>query len=208
MDAAGILPAFRGIAVRDAWAPYDSYDQPAHALCNAHSARELQAVIDAAPPGQWCWAAQAADAQRDMKRLTDASLAVDGALDHVDQAKLAAARHRYRSALLIGERETAARASPLMRKHHALARRLGQRENDYLRYTHDPRVPFDNNTAEREIRMAKLRIKISGCMRSMTGAEAFCAIRSYLSTAAKHGIGMLDVLTRAASGRAWVPETP
>jgi transposase len=55
--------------------------------------------------------------------------------------------------------------------------------------------------------MGKLRIKVSGCMRSMAGAEAFCAIRSYLSTAAKHGIGMLDALTRAASGTAWVPET-
>jgi transposase len=209
MDAAGILPAFRDIAVHDAWAPYDTYqDLAGHALCNAHAARELQAVTDAAPPGQWCWAAQAADAQRDMKRLADTSLAVDGTLDHLDQAKLAAARHHYHSALLIGERETTARASPLMRKHHALARRLLQREADYLRYTRDPRVPFDNNAAEREIRMSKLRIKISGCMRSMTGAEAFCAIRSYLSTAAKHGIGMLDALTRAASGTAWIPEAP
>jgi transposase len=100
------------------------------------------------------------------------------------------------------------RASPLIRKHHALVRRLLQREDDYLRYTRDPRVPFDNNAAEREIRMGKLRIKISGSMRSMAGAHAFCAIRSYLSTAAKHGITMLDALTRAASGSAWVPETP
>ena len=57
-------------------------------------------------------------------------------------------------------------------------------------------------------RMGKLRIKVSGCTRSMTGAEAFCAIRSYLATAARHGIGMFDALTRAASGPAWVPETP
>jgi transposase len=126
-----------------------------------------------------------------------------------------AGRHRpptpsgqYHSAILIGERQTAARASPLMRKHHALARRLRHREDDYLRYTREPRVPFDNNAAEREIRMGKLRIKVSGCMRSLTGAEAFCAIRSYLSTATKHGIGMLDALTRAACGPAWVPETP
>ena len=71
-----------------------------------------------------------------------------------------------------------------MRKHHALARRFLAREDDYLRYTRDARVPFDNNAAEREIRMGKLRIKVSGCMRSITGAQAFCAIRSYLSTAA------------------------
>jgi transposase len=207
MDAAGVLPQFRGVLMHDAWAPYDTYAQPDHALCNAHALRELQAVTDAAPAGQWCWAAQAADALRDMKRLTDPSLAIDGTLGHLDQAKMAAARHRYHSALLIGQRQTAARAGPLMRKHHALARRLLQREDDYLRFTADPRAPFDNNAAEREIRMGKLRIKVSGCMRSMAGAEAFCAIRSYLSTAAKHGLGLLDALTRAANGTTWVPET-
>jgi hypothetical protein len=195
MDAAGVLPCFAGIAVHDAWAPYDSYQGvAAHALCNAHALREMQAVIDAAPAGRWCWAAQAADAQRDMKHLADGSLAIDGTLAHVDRAKLAAARHRYHSALLT-------------RKHHALARRLLAREDDYLRYTRDPQVPFDNNAAEREVRMCKLRIKVSGCMRSMAGAQAFCAIRSYLSTAAKHGIGRLDALTRAAAGTPWIPGT-
>jgi transposase len=207
MDAAGVLPGFGGIAVHDAWAPYDTYDQVTHALCNAHVLRELQAVTDAAPAGRWCWAGQAADALRAMKRLADASLAVDGTLNHADQAKLAAARHRYHSAALIGKNQAAARAGPLMRKHHALARRILDRENDYLRFTADPRAPFDNNAAEREIRMSKLRIKVSGCMRSMTGAEQFCAIRSYLSTTAKHGIGRLDALTQAATGTAWTPET-
>jgi transposase len=207
MDAAGVLPSFAGIAVHDAWAPYDTYSGPAgHGLCNAHALRELQAVIDSAPQGQWCWAAQAADALRDMKRTVDAALARDGTLTSVDAACLKVVRHKFRSAVLIGERETGARAGPLMRKHHALARRLRQRQDDYLRFTTDPRVPFDNNAAEREIRMSKLRIKVSGCMRSITGAEGFCAIRSYLSTAAKHRIGGLDALTRAAGGTPWVPE--
>jgi transposase len=57
-----------------------------------------------------------------------------------------------------------------------------------------------NSEAERVIRMSKLRIKVSGCMRSMDGAETFCAIRSYLATAARHGIGALEALTRAAQG--------
>jgi transposase len=142
-----------------------------------------------------------------MKRLADASLAIDGTLDHADQAEMARDRHRYHSALLIGKRETAARAGPLMRKHHALVRRLLAREDDYLRFTSDSRVPFDNNAAEREIRMSKLRIKVSGCMRCTAGAETICAIRSYLSTAAKHGIGVLDALTRAASQTPWLPGT-
>lgn len=95
-----------------------------------------------------------------------------------------------------------------MRKHHALARRLLDREDDYLRFTADPRAPFDNNAAEREIRMGKLRIKVSGGMRSMAGAEAFCAIRSFLATAAKHGIGKLDALSRAAAGHPGHPKQP
>ena len=53
--------------------------------------------------------------------------------------------------------------------------------------------------------MGKLRIKVSGCMRSVAGTENFCAIRSYLSTAKKHGIGILDALTQAATGTAWMP---
>ena len=63
-----------------------------------------------------------------------------------------------------------------------------------------------NNPAEQVIRMSKLRIKVSGCMRSMTGADTFCAVRSYLATAARHSIGALDALTQAANGDPWVPE--
>jgi transposase len=140
-----------------------------------------------------------------MKDLAGAALAVDGTLNGISPGRMAAARHEFRSAILIGQAQTTARAGPLMRKHHALARRLRKREDDYLRFTTDPRAPFDNNAAEREIRMGKLRIKVSGCMRSMAGAENFCAIRSYLSTAKKHGIGILDALTQAATGTAWIP---
>jgi len=84
---------------------------------------------------------------------------------------------------------------------------MRDREDDYLRFARDLRVPFTNNAAEQAIRMSKLRIKISGCMRSMAGAEEFCAIRSYLATAARHGIGALEALTSAFQGRPWIPET-
>jgi hypothetical protein len=62
IEAMGVLPSFTGVAVHDAWAPYDTYAAPGHQLCCAHALRELQAVTDAAPEGQWCWAAQAAEA--------------------------------------------------------------------------------------------------------------------------------------------------
>ena len=65
----------------------------------------------------------------------------------------------------------------------------------------------DNNGAERDIRMIKLRQKVSGCLRTLTGAQQFCAIRSYLSTAAKHGRTFFDTLVMLAEGRPWMPET-
>ena len=94
-----------------------------------------------------------------------------------------------------------------MQKHNALARRLRDRQHDYLRFTTDLRIPPDNNGSERDIRMIKLRQKISGCMRTLTGAKQFCTIRSYLSTAAKHGRNYFDTLVMLAEGQTWLPET-
>jgi transposase len=84
--------------------------------------------------------------------------------------------------VLAGASQTAARSGPLTKKHNALARRLRDRQDDYLRFTTDFRAPPDNNGSEPDIRMAKLRQKVSGCLRTLTGADQFCAIRSYTST--------------------------
>ena len=203
MEAMGILPSFAGIAVHDAWAPYDTYSSPDHQLCCAHALRELQAVTGSAPAGQWCWAAQAAEALTTMQALV--SDAITQGRDAADPAALAAQIHRYRSAVLLGARQTAARSGPLMRKHHALARRLRDRQEDYLRFTADWRVPADNNGSERDIRMAKLKQKVSGCLRTLTGARQFCAIRSYLSTAAKHGLTFISALVMLTEGQPWMP---
>jgi transposase len=56
VEAMGVLPRFAGVAIHDAWAPYDTYAAPDHQFCCAHVLRELQAVTDATPQGQWCWA--------------------------------------------------------------------------------------------------------------------------------------------------------
>jgi transposase len=211
MNAAGVLPAFTGIAVHDGWAPYDTYDKATHARCNAHVLRELQAVIDHHDTGggenEWCWAAQAAGALRTMKGLVDEALARDGTLKSVDTAKMAEAKQDFRSAARLGVKATTARATNLEKDHNALARRLIGKHDDHLRFTLDARVPFDNNAAEREIQMIKIRQKVSGCLRTLTGAEQFCAIRSYLATTTKHGIGLLDALTRLAEQHPWLPAT-
>ena len=203
IKALGVLPRFRGIAVHDAWAPYDTYPDPDHQLCCAHALRELQGVADAAPAGSWCWATQAAQALVGMQKLV--SEAIEQKQDAVDPAVLAEQIHLYRSAAQLGISATAARSSKLMRKHNALAHRLIDRQDDYLRFTTDWRVPADNNGSERDIRMIKLRQKVSGCLRTLTGATQFCAIRSYLSTAAKHGLHFFDALVMLTEGRPWTP---
>ncbi|MGH3787828.1 MAG: IS66 family transposase, partial [Pseudonocardiaceae bacterium] len=209
MDAAGVLPGFAGVGVHDAWAPYDTYKNITHALCNAHALRELQAVTDlpttaagsstpAQPEdGQWCWARQVTDALRELNVLVNHT-AVGDPDAIAKQVRL------YHDGVVIGAHDTAAATTKIMAKHHALARRLRDRQDDYLRFLTDPSVPFDNNAAEREIRMIKLKQKVSGCLRTLTGAQQFCAIRSYLATATKHGH---NFLTTPTEGNPWTPTT-
>lgn len=185
--------------------PYDTYADAEHQLCCAHALRELAGVTDTAPPdADWCWAGQAADALVAMQQLV--ADATDNAADlNPDRDALDKQVRLYRSAAQIGLTQTAARSDAVMRKHHALARRLLDRQDDYLRFTTDRRIPADNNGSERDIRMIKLRQKVSGCLRTLTGAQQFCAIRSYLSTAAKHGKHFLEALVLLAEGRPWLP---
>jgi transposase len=206
MKAAGVLPFFTGIAVHDAWKPYDTFENVAgHALCGAHVLRELVAVTETGTDLDRAWARQAIDALLALARAAEAARAAGK--NAIDPRVLAEHGDWYRKAAATGIALNAGRTGKLQGKRHALAKRMKDREDDYLRFARDLRVPFTNNAAEQAIRMSKLRIKISGCMRSMTGAEEFCAIRSYLATAARHGTGALDALTSAFQGRPWIPET-
>lgn len=195
MDAAGVLPAFTGIAVHDAWAPYDCYPAATHALCNAHLLRELVAVIEQVGPDErgWCWAEQVRTALLELKALVEQAIA-EG-MSAIDATLLARHTGHIRSAALIAANTACQPGDTVAARHRALARRILDRHADYLRFATDFRVPFDNNAAEREIRMARLREKGSGCLRTLAGAEDFAAIRSYLATAAKHSMGFLHVLT-------------
>jgi transposase len=207
MDAAGVLGGFAGVAVHDGWAPYWRYQDVTHALCGAHLLRELEEVAD--EPGQG-WAAGMAEL------LVDAKLACDRAraagAGRVEDAVLGRLRARYRRLLAdgqaanpppptIGRRRGRARRSPAAN----LLVRLDAHRDEVLRCLDDLRVPFDNNQAERDLRMVKLQQKISGCWRTLAGAEAFLAIRSYVATARKHGMNPLAVLGQLFEGRPWLP---
>lgn len=204
IDAGGVLPGFTGIAVHDAWAPYDCYTTAIHTLCCAHLLRELVATTELDPRAA-VWAQQAIDALLTLKQAADMAIA-NGQIG-IDSCVLDEQVSRFRHAALVGIKDHGGQSSKVGKKLHALARRMHDRLDDYLRFARGPhRYPFDNNAAEREIRMVKLRQKISGCMRTLVGAQQFCAIRSYLATAAKHSLNLLDALTRLTAGRPWLPE--
>jgi transposase len=202
MDAIGVLPKFTGVGVHDAWAPYDTYPNMIHALCNAHALRELIYVTDTATGPVAEHAEQAATALRRLNRLIADARTTE---QTPEPEKVAFYQHVLHSAVVFGVAATAARGSKLERKYHALFVRLRDRRDDYLRFVTDPAVPFDNNSSERTIRMPKLRVKVSGSMRTLTGAEHFAAIRSYIATATRQGIDTLDALIQAATGNPWIP---
>lgn len=202
IDAHGVLSGYSGIVVHDAWAPYDCYTTATHALCNAHLLREIQQVIDSGQASGW--AAQARDTLLQPHTLTQTRSAGGPALDTDTLERL---RARYTSAVAAGISGNSHRQNKVAQRHHALARRMFDRVEDYLRFAYDPRVPFSNNAAEQEIRMVKLRQKVSGCMRTLLGANHFAKIRSYTATARKHGISILDALTRLALDQPWLPAT-
>ena len=143
MDAAGVLPAFTGIACHDAWKPYDGYDGAAgHALCNAHLLRELIAVTETGTEDDVIWARQAIDALLALKEAADA--AREAGRGAIDPEILDKQSRWFREAADAGIVLNAARRSKLQKKRHALAARMRDRRNDYLRFAGDLRVPFDN----------------------------------------------------------------
>jgi transposase len=203
IDAADILPGFTGVAMHDAWAPYDTYTEATHALCSAHALRELVAVRERGSEPARSAAERTIDALLALKTAADAAHAAEA--EQIPDAVKDRDVATLRRAVADGLAATAARSSKTEAKHHALFKRLHKRHDDYLRWVHDLRLPFDNNAAEQTIRMAKLRIKVSGCLRTPQGAEDFAAIRTYLATADRHGQRMLDALTQAMRGSPWLP---
>jgi transposase len=203
MKAAGILPAFGGIAVHDGFTCYRAYGS-AHQLCNAHHLRELAAILDADATQYWA---------KDMIALlcelnTTTRHTRDSGADALIPAILAAYQRRYDTIITDGQKRNPApegrtARSPALK----LLTRLATTATDVLRFAYNLRVPFDNNLAERDIRMVKLRQKISGGLRTWHGAHTFCAIRSYLTTTRKHGITALQALTQLHNGQTWLPTT-
>lgn len=206
MDDMGILPGFKGVLIHDHWKSYFSYVECLHALCNAHHLRELQAVVEMQPESTW------AKLLKDL--LLKINVAVHKAGGVLERKEADEYLSEFRRILQIGDLECPAPPPPIVepgqkkkrgRQKKTKARNLLERLRDYeeetLRFMNEISVPFTNNPGENDIRMTKVKMKISGCFMSFEGAKQFCRLRSYLLTCQKHGIYATEALNTIFSGK-------
>jgi transposase len=213
MEAIGILPQFRGVCVHDGWFSYDEYRQATHALCNVHLLRELLYVEEVAAEQQQ-WTRPLAKLLLEIK--AEVEQAKERGETKLGDERLALFTARYdrlvRRAARLNPPPVAGKPDALSKRYKVvrvkrrdpaspLVYRLQTKRDQVLRFMTDFRVAFDNNATERDIRMVKLQQKIGGCFRTAEGAEAFCRIRSHLSSARKQGHSPLAALERAFAGK-------
>jgi len=207
MNAGGVLPGFTGIAIHDGLSSYRGYEM-GHGLCNAHHLRELAGIAEATAEQ---WPTQMAGLLVEIN--TAVKTAKANTKTSLPARRVASFQKRYRSIIAAGwaahppPPPTGKRGRPKLGPAGSLVRRLDIYQDDVLRFATDFTVAFDNNQAERDIRMIRLQQKISGGWRTETGADAFLTVRSYLSTARKHHRNALDVLTDLFTGSPWIPAT-
>ena len=200
-DRVDILPGFKGVGVHDALPSYLKRDIQ-HALCNAHLLRELTSLEEST---RQRWPTRLKTLLLDMK--SQVAEAVSTGADRLSsdvQARLESAYDQLVKRALQTNPKPPYRPNQRGRPRASPARNLGLRLRDHkesvLRFLHDFRVPFDNNLAERDLRMMKVKQKVSGCFRSLTGAQPFATIRGYISTVRKQGYGALDALRALFDG--------
>lgn len=208
-EAIGILPEFGGTLVHDNWATYFKYQGLHHALCNAHHLRELTAVIE---NDQQRWARLMRAFLLAAKQLVDEAALLPpktlppDCLQRIDTL--------YEAIVACGMAENPlpdSQPAPKKRgrrkkaKPRNLVERFARHKGDILRFIHDFKVPFDNNLAERDIRMMKVQQKISGCFRSWQGAQQFCLLRAYISTIRKQGLNVWQALGSLFDGPILLP---
>ena len=203
MNRINILPHFSGIAVHDAFSSYGKYGGR-HALCNAHLLRELTGLSEMLPNNGWLTRLKVLLLK--MKEEVDAAKG-RGETELVPKRR-AKLEDRYSGLLNQGilfntrpVRQPGQRGRPRASPARNLAERMRDHKDSVLRFLRDFQVPFDNNQAERDLRMMKVKQKISGCFRSESGAHGFAAIRGYVSTLRKQGFPVLAALRALFEGR-------
>ena len=208
MRAMGLLSRFKGRVIHDCWKPYFKFDNCTHALCNAHHLRELRFAFE---QYEQEWAQDLFDLLIDIKQAV-ASASLE---DHTELAPeiIQDFVDKYDALLAQGFDANPPPPPPIVKKRGRrkqskpknLLDRLQKYKTETLAFMFDFRVPFDNNLAERDVRMMKVKQKISGTFRTRRGAEIFCDIRSYISTVRKQGGNVIQAIHHALLGQPFMP---
>ena len=208
IDNAGILPKRTGNCAHDDWAAYYTYPNARHGSCNAHHLREFAFLQERYPQD---WEGAMVEHLLFIKRAVAEAVAQGQSCLTADQRQ--AFEARYDELVQQGLASNPVPEKPPGQRgkvKHSPPKNLLDRLRDYkaavLAFMYDFKVPFDNNLAERDIRMVKLKQKISGCFRSTDGAKTFCAIRGYLSTARKNDFSAFEALKLAMRGSPYAPD--
>jgi transposase len=204
--AIALLPGFAGVAVHDAYPPLLSY-AGRHALCNAHLLRELIALEEETREP---WPSALILLLLEMKQQVERARAEGaGALPPERRATL---RARYDRMVESGcglhppPPRRRGKGRPKQSRARNLLDRLRKHPEKVLAFVYDFGVPFDNNLAERDLRMSKLKQKISGGFRTAEGAAQFCRIRGYISTLRKQSTHVLTALESLFTGHPHLPQ--
>lgn len=201
------MPELQGRAIHDGWASYFKFDNCTHALCNAHHLRELRFIFE---QHQQTRAGNIFELLLDIKKEVEQTVFEQMSLK---SEQLSYYEEQYDKLLQQGFTANPPPEQPPPRKRGCkkqskaknLLDRLQKYKSEILAFMSDFRVPFDNNLAERAVRMIKVKQRISGTFSTRLGAEIFCDIRSYISTARKQGANVIHIILEALLGRPFVP---
>ena len=206
MRAIGFLSKYTGTIVSDCWGAYWKFPQLSHALCNAHIMRELKGVSENHPGQTWAGELRAllqkmAHCRNETMRAERSSLTPETVLAF--QRQYDALLDEAASLNPVPARKPGQRGKTPKGKVRALIDRLREHRDEALLFLTDIQVPFSNNLAEQSIRMAKVKGKVSGCLRTVSGAKDFATIMSYIGSVKKHGINVFTAVKEAFLGNSY-----